>query len=119
MEAMVSGAVLLIALASVLGAIAAAQRSLGVAEADQHAWQLLRERYELQRAARLTDSDWAVGTRTGTHPLPTEQTPWTWSVVVSQVSDAAVSGVGPLSYRQAVVSLTYRGRTISLEAVRW
>lgn len=122
-DALVAAAVLLIGLASVLGAAASHQHDLAAAGADQHAWQLLHERYELQRAAPLTSADWAVtavaGPRTGTYAVAGEPD-WTWTVAVSQVTDANLSGpYQPLSYRLAVVSLTYRGRTISLEATKW
>ncbi len=119
LEAMLAGTVLLIALASLLGAMTSIRRGVGSAEVDQRAWQLLRERYEIQRAARLSDPDWAIGLRTGAYAFPDEPAPWTWTVAVSQVSDGAVARVGPLSYRLAVVSLSYRGRTIRLEALRW
>ena len=121
-EAMAGCAILGVTLTTAMVAGARFQHDIGVASADQHAWQLLRERYEMQRAAPFESADWAVtATRTGTYAVPGEA-PWTWTVDVTDVTDGLIGG--PLAgqslvYRQAVVRVIYRGQTISLEAVRW
>lgn len=118
-EAMVSGTVFLVAVSSLLGAIGAAQQRMADAALDQRAWHELRQRYEVQRAASKASADWALGTRTGTVSTALDPVPWTWTVVVSQEADAAVAGGGPLAYRKAVVGLSYRGKAIRLEALKW
>lgn len=120
-EAMVGCAIVGIALTSVLGAGDAFSRDINRAGVDARAMMLARERLDVLRAAPRSSTLWNVGTDSGTYPSPVETPPWTWQVDVTEPGDSLVAGpvAPPLVYRQAVVRVSYRGRTVQLEAYKW
>ena len=106
---------LAIALSVVLGATSKAELDLGNAAADQEAYLLAQQLVEAQRAAPITGPEWAVGVRGGSFVRPHEAA-WPFQVVVTAVNDPGVAGV---SYRRAQVTVSFRGRSVALEALRW
>jgi type II secretory pathway pseudopilin PulG len=121
-EAMVGGAVLMIALGSVLGGLVQASGYVARAEADQKLTQFLVDQSERLRALSVLHPYWDtvglgkacldVGVR-----LPST---WTCKIDVYKDTDSAMGGAaGPVEYRRAVVTVTSRTTSQSLAVLKW
>jgi Tfp pilus assembly protein PilV len=119
-EAMVGGAVLLLAVSGLLTAISQANAHIARSVQEQRATQLLVERIERLRVVPTSNALWNAGSSDCTALMATP-TGWTCTLVVSDVSDTAVglSGVGPLVYKQAVFTMSSRGLSWSMETLKW
>jgi hypothetical protein len=123
-EAMVGGAVLMVALGSVLSGMLAAREQVTRSVVDQHMTQHLVHQAERIRAlppghALLNTSPPLVNPRAcllSTGELPEG---WTCGISVFPDTDTAVGGpAGPLFYKRAVVTLTFAGRSQSATVMK-
>jgi Tfp pilus assembly protein PilV len=114
-EAMVSGAVFLWALGGVAAALIAGARLVGDAMADEDATELVVSEVERLRSLSAAHPAWAVGvTDAGVTGHPGWQVEWQ----VSDVTDVDAGPAGPLTYKRAVVTVTYRGRAYRAETFK-
>ena len=119
LEAMVAGTLAAIALTSVIAGATRFHGQFGQAAADQQALQYARLLVERWRALPASSSDWSLGVHATPGTVP--GTSWTWAVTVTQVSDPLLPGgpVAALVYKKAVATVSYRGRAVSLETLKW
>lgn len=119
-EALAAGAVLALAVAGLLTGLSQAGGHVGRAQADRYAAH--RAQQELERLRTLPGSapEWLVGTPPTPTPCPDPPLPegWTCTVLVTQVADSDVGFPASITYRRARVTLGYRGREWSLDALR-
>jgi Tfp pilus assembly protein PilV len=118
-EAMVGGAVLMIALGSVLGGLIQANGHVARATADQYLTQFLVDQTERLRALPVSDALWATagtGKACITMGLPST---WTCKVDVYNDSDAMGGAAGTVAYKRAVVTVTSRTTSQSLAVLKW
>jgi len=119
-EAMVAGTISAIALTGVLAGATRFESEFGQVAADQQALEYARKLVEDWRASGLTSAAWSGGAHPAT-PGPVPNTPWTYTVTVTPVSDSLLSysPVATLSYKKASATVSYRGRTMTLETLKW
>jgi Tfp pilus assembly protein PilV len=119
-EAMVGGAILMIALGSVLGGLIQANGHVARAVADQHLTQFLVDQTERLRALPVSDATWAtagLGKACIAMGLPST---WTCTLDVYDETDSAMGGAaGPVAYKRAVVTVTSRTTSQSLAVLKW
>lgn len=121
-EALVGGVVMMLALVGVFGALSRGGEDVGRALAAQNAAQRATEQLEWMRAQPSSAAAWVAG---GPKPCQALLVPlpmgWTCTVTVTEVADTDVGAPvsGALSYKRAVVQVSYRGTSLSLEALRW
>lgn len=114
-EAMISGAVFLWALAGVAAALIAGARLVGDAMADEDATELVVAEVERLRSLPVGHPAWTAGvTDAGVAGHLGWQVVWQ----VSDVTDLDAGVVGPLSYKRAVVTVTYRNRAYAAETFK-
>jgi hypothetical protein len=111
-EAMASSAILLWALAGLVAGLLAGAKLLGTASRDRVATEVVAGQVERLRAMPVNSSAWVAGTSdagVAGHP--------TWDVVTVVVDelDADAGTAAPLSYKRAVVTISYGGSTYSEE----
>ncbi|MFL5353917.1 hypothetical protein [Archangium sp.] len=121
-EAMVGGAVLMMALASVLGGLSAASGQVTRAVVEQRIQNALVDQTERLRALPTTDARWAVGTK-ACIPLETPAewpVEWVCSIVVTAQPDTFTVGGSPLTvnYKRARVTITFAQRAQSLAVLK-
>ena len=117
-EALIAGAVLAIALTGVLAGSSKAERDLGEANADQQAILLAQEMLEAQRIKPVNSADWAPRVASGSFTRPQEAS-WPWTLTVTVAADAAMGAVGPVMIHRAVMVVSYRTRSVTLETSKW
>jgi Tfp pilus assembly protein PilV len=134
-EAMVGGAVLMVALGSVFSGMLAAREHVARSLVDQHMTQHLVYEAERVRSAALNKEPWAtVGNnkacflKPATLPEGPPELPEgvRCHIDVTSVTDTAVGGAaGPLTYKRAVITLTFaklshseRERTQSVTVIK-
>jgi len=117
-EALIAGAVLAIALTGVLAGSSKAERDLGEANADQQAILLAQEMLEAQRIKPVNSADWAPRVASGSFTRPQEAS-WPWTLTVTVAADAAMGAVGPVMIHRAVMVVSYRTRSVTLETIKW
>ena len=121
-EAMVGGAVLMMALASVLGGLSAASGHVTRAVVEQRIQQALVDQTERLRALPTTDAKWAVGTKACFQlEKPSEwPTEWACSITVSAQPDTFTVGGSSLTVnsKRARVTITFAQRSQSLAVLR-
>jgi Tfp pilus assembly protein PilV len=119
-EALVGGAVLMLALGGVMAGLAEANGHVARAVADQNRTQLLVEQAERLRALPLSNAQWTPGTH---KPCISAELPGTWTcqLDVVTVTDNDIGGAaGPLTYRRAVVTITTGSNTSrSMAVLKW
>ncbi|AKJ00333.1 hypothetical protein ATI61_104258 [Archangium gephyra] len=121
-EALVGGVVMMLALVGVFGALSRGGEHVGRALADQNAAQRATEQLEWMRGQSSTAAAWTAGGPKPCQALLVALPPgWTCTVTVTEVTDTLVdtSVTGPLFYKRAVVQVSYRDTSLSLEALRW
>jgi Tfp pilus assembly protein PilV len=124
-EAMVGGAVLMVALGSVLSGLLAANEHVTRAVVDQGMTQHLVDQMEQIRALPISDAMWdpAVPQKGCLlSALPKSKLPegWTCQVSVVEVDDTAVGGAaGTLKYRRATVTLSFAQRSQTMVVLKW
>lgn len=121
-EAMVGGAVLMMALASVLGGLSAASGHVTRAVGEQRIQQALVDQSERLRALPATDAKWAVGTK-ACLPLETPSEwpgEWACSITVTAQPDTFTVGGASLTvnYKRAQVTITFAQRAQSLVVLK-
>jgi Tfp pilus assembly protein PilV len=122
-EAMLGGAVLMIALGSVLGGLVQANGHVARATADQNLTQYLVDQTERLRALPVSDPLWAapaLGKPCIVMGLPAT---WTCKVDVYDDTDTDMGGAtgpaGSVRYKRAVVTVTSRTSSLSLSVLKW
>lgn len=113
-EAMASGAILFWALGGLVAGLVAGSRLLGTAAADRAATDVVASQVERLRALPVSNAAWAAGTTAvavAGHPT------WTLTTTVADVVDNDAGPV-PLTYKQAVVTVTYGASTYTQEAYK-
>jgi Tfp pilus assembly protein PilV len=119
-EAMVGGAVLILAITGVMSALTQANAQVTKAVDQQTTARLAVQQLEQLRFLPLTHALWSPGTKDcelGPHPSR-----FTCSITVEDVSDTNMGGPisTPPSYRRAVVTVVYREVTsFSVETLKW
>lgn len=120
-EAMVGGAVLLLAIGGISSALTASSESLARATLDQQALDEAQARVEWLRAQPLTSPAWLVTSTPASGFVPSHPD-WRWQIDVAEVNDTFVSGAAMvLKYRKATVTVRYGApqREVSLETLKW
>jgi len=134
-EAMVGGAVLMVALGSVFSGMLAAREHVARSVVDQHMTQHLVYEAERVRSESITKEPWAtVGDnkpcflKPATVPEGPPELPEgvVCHIDVTSVTDTAVGGAaGPLTYKRAIITLTFaklyqseRTRTQSVTVIK-
>ena len=115
MEAMVSGAILLWALAGVVAALLAGARLLGTATMDRAATDAVTAQVERLRALPSSNAAWAAGITNGPvagHPG------WVLQTTVTDVVDVNTGLPVPLGYKRAEVTVTYGPKFYTEEVYR-
>ncbi|HYV44880.1 MAG TPA: hypothetical protein VFA20_08465 [Myxococcaceae bacterium] len=113
-EAMASAAILFWAMSGLVAGLVAGSKLLGTASADRAATDLVSGEVERLRALPTSDPAWAVGAvDAGVVGHPS----WTFIRVVTNDLDTDAGSV-PLTYRHAVVVVTYGASTYSEEAFK-
>jgi Tfp pilus assembly protein PilV len=118
-EAMVGGAVLMIALGGVLGGLIQANGHVARATSDQHLTQFLVDQTERLRVLPVTDALWStagLGKACIAMGLPST---WTCKVDVYDESEAMGMAAGTVVYKRAVVTVTSRTTSQSLAVLKW
>ena len=114
-EAMVSAAILFWALSGIAAGLVAGTRLLGTAAVDRAATDVVAGEVERLRALPVNNAAWAAGASdAGVPGRPT----WTLVTVVTDDVDTDGGFAAPLTYKHAVVTVTYRGATYSQEAFK-
>lgn len=116
MEALVAGAVVLVAISGIATATVQAARDSAIARDDQEAWSLAEAQLEQLQALSLTAAAWTVGV---TGPAAIAGHPnWTLTLTITDVADPSTAGV---TLRRARVDIDYRASTrqVQLETARW
>ncbi len=117
-EAMVGGAVLMIALGSVLGGLLQANGHVARAAADQSLTQYLVDQSERLRALPASDPIWATaGLGKGCIAMGLPST-WTCKLDVYDESEAMGSAAGTVKYKRAVVTVTSRTTSQALAVLK-
>jgi hypothetical protein len=126
-EAMVGGAVLMVALGSVLAGMGTAREHVTRAVVDQLITQQLMDQAERIRALSVNDEPWkTLGLNKDAclgkdldekkSTIPKE---WKCDISVFQDTDNASGGpAGPLKYRRAVVTITFAKRSQSVTVLK-
>ncbi|HEY0096895.1 MAG TPA: hypothetical protein VGB96_21385 [Archangium sp.] len=124
-EAMVGGAVLMVALGSVFSGMLTAREHVTRSVVDQHMTQHLVHQAERIRALppghALFNTSMIPVTNPRACQLATGELPegWTCGISVFPVTDTAVGGAaGPLTYKRVVVTLTFAGRSQSTTVMK-
>lgn len=119
-EAMVGGAVLMVALGSVLTGLSAAREHVTRSVVDQLITQQLVDQAERIRALPRSHAMWntlGVDKACLAADIPSE---WTCRVSVFSDTDTAMGGAaGPQTYRRAVITLTFAQRSQSVAVLKW
>lgn len=115
-EALASAAILFWAMSGLVAGLVAGAKLLGTASADRVATDVVSGEVERLKALPITDPAWAAGVAdagvgVGGHPS------WVMVRVVTNDVDTD-AGVVPLTYRHAVVTLTYGASAYSEEAFK-
>lgn len=118
-EALVGGAVLMLALGGVMAGLAEANGHVARAVADQTQVQLLVDQTERLRALPITHAVWAPGTKACT--LTGLPGTWTCQLVVATVTDNDIGGAaGAQTYRRALITITTGANTSkSMAVLKW
>jgi hypothetical protein len=114
-EAMASGAILFWAMSGLLAGLLAGAKLLSTASADRVATDVVSAEVERLRALPVSDPAWAAGAADAGiagHPG------WVLVRVVTNDVDTDAGVAGPLTYRHAVVTLTYGASAYSEEALK-
>jgi len=113
-EALVSAAILFWAMSGLVAGLVAGAKLLGTASVDRAATDVVSGEVERLRALPITDPVWAAGASDAGvvgHP--------SWTLVRVVTNDVDVdAGVVPLTYRHAVVTVTYGASAYSEEAFK-
>jgi uncharacterized membrane protein len=127
-EAMVGGAVLMVALGSVLAGLGSAREHVTRSVVDQRITQQLMDQAERIRALSRNDEPWKTlgidkDACLGKHTDPEKSTippEWKCHISVFEDTDTAVGGpvAGPLKYRRAVITLTFANRSQSVTVLK-
>ncbi|HEX8434654.1 hypothetical protein [Archangium sp.] len=119
-EAMVGGAVLMIALGSVLSGLIQANGHVARATTDQQLTQFLVDQTERLRVLSVTnDEPWktgGLGKNCLAMGLPST---WTCRVDVYNESEDMGAAAGTVMYKRAVVTVTSRTTSQSLAVLKW
>jgi hypothetical protein len=114
-EAMASAAILFWAMSGLVAGLVAGAKLLGTASADRVATDVVSGQVERLRALPVTDPAWAAGaTDAGVPGRPS----WTLITVVTDDVDVDAGVAIPLTYKHAVVTLTYGASAYSAEAFK-
>lgn len=121
-EAMVGGAVLMMALASVLGGLSAASGHVTRAVVEQRILHALVDQTERLRALPATDAKWTPGIKScfqleNPSEWPSE---WACEISVSAQSDTFTVGGSPVTvnHKRAQVTITFAQRSQSLAVLK-
>jgi Tfp pilus assembly protein PilV len=119
-EAMVGGVVLMFALGGVMAGFSQARGHVTRAMLDREAAQLGVAVIEQLRARKYGDTLWNVGSRTCVPNIPHLVVPnnWTCDITVALHTEFASSTVRR-QYLIARVRVGYRGRSWTMETLRW
>lgn len=118
-EALVGGAVLMLALVSVLSGLSQANGHVARAVSDQGLMQALTDQTERLRALPISDTRWDAGLAKPCLPssLPPELT---CRLDIYAETDNAFGGAAvPVPYRRAVVTLRSANAVHSLAVLKW
>lgn len=118
-EALVGGAVLMLALGGVMAGLAEANGHVARAVADQTRAQLLVEQTERLRALKLADPMWTPGTKLCT--ITGVPSTWNCQINVVMVTDNDIGGAaGAQTYRRALVTITTGANSSkSMAVLKW
>jgi Tfp pilus assembly protein PilV len=118
-EALVGGAVLMLALGGVMAGLAEANGHVARAVADQTRAQLLVDQTERLRALKLSDPVWAPGAKNCT--ITGVPSTWICQINVVLVTDNDIGGAaGPQTYRRALVTITTgAGSSMAMAVLKW
>jgi hypothetical protein len=114
-EALVSGAILFWALTGIAAGLVAGAKALGTASADRAATDLVSAEVERLRALPVSNPAWAAG---ASDAGVVGHANWTLIRVVTDDVDADAGVATPLTYKHAVVTVTYGPRAYSEEAFK-